>query len=387
VSLDQQNYLNLVEKLRIERPQQWECFALLKQQAEVIHIKSLEETKILTTKIVNASCNREFEKIPPLLNEINTYCKNDILFHLARLKNFRDRHHYVIELLIKNNADINYKHPQLKTTALHIAATNNNIELTKELLDYHADIEARNQDGATPLIACANKEDNAEAVYTLTKYRANLYASMNINDKTNAGFNALHTAAKANCVNNVKILIMCRANPNKPDFFNRTPKELATSKEIITVLNQAEKNFVCSPSDYYANLPKVANPIGKLIYENDLIQIKILITSNQLSREQIEMGIITAIDEVFDSVLNIFNTLLPQEIFREILQKNLAEFTKKPIEMNIKNEKKITLIKKYLTNSVQHVPSTISFLKSPDTTKLNITLGENAISTASNKFT
>ena len=76
----------------------------------------------------------------------------------------------IVELLLKNRADVNLKGPD-GCTALMLAAEAKNLEIVKLLLETPGiEINAQTKDGYTALMLAAAEENNLEIVELLEKH-------------------------------------------------------------------------------------------------------------------------------------------------------------------------------------------------------------------------
>ena len=116
-------------------------------------------------------------------------------------------------------------------TALHLAAKQGNLELIKMLLDYQADVQAKNIQGWTPLHFAA-LTGQVEAIQVL------LYNKAAIEAKDDLGQTPLHLAALAGQVAAVQLLINHQASVVAIDYKGRTPYDLAWSQAAKQLLGR-----------------------------------------------------------------------------------------------------------------------------------------------------
>ena len=101
-------------------------------------------------------------------------------------------------------------------TALHRAAEHGSVLRIHQLLNAGANLEARDLDGATPLIVAVSMEET-EAVHRLLEGGADLSA------QNSRGDTALHIAAENNNPDLTARLLESNANPNLRNQQGRTP--------------------------------------------------------------------------------------------------------------------------------------------------------------------
>ncbi|XP_058809038.1 putative ankyrin repeat protein RF_0381 [Phymastichus coffea] len=144
-------------------------------------------------------------------------------------------------------------------TVLHHAVLSNNVKLIKLLLEYGANINAKNRDGKSPLyfaVECSN----TKILNFLLENGAR------VNDKMNHGFTALHEAIIQRSEDNIELLLSHGAEVNSKDIYGKTPLHLAarlnyldekTMDKIVKLLldkgadvndhtNSGETAFLCA---------------------------------------------------------------------------------------------------------------------------------------------
>ena len=119
---------------------------------------------------------------------------------------------------------------------LHKAANAGKAEEVKGLLERGADVEARDEDGATALHKAANA-GKAAVVKLLLEYGADVEAQ---NEKERT---ALHVAAEVDKAAVVKLLLEAGANVRAKDEDGRTPRDLATAKSTRRLLDQVLRRW------------------------------------------------------------------------------------------------------------------------------------------------
>lgn len=128
-----------------------------------------------------------------------------------------------VRLLIEKGFKIN-DHKKCKLTALHQAIYYNwNIDTIKLLLELGANVNAKDEDGITPLhIAASLEGDNKELINLLIDHDAD------INAKTvMCGHNTLHVATKCNNIEIIKVLLERGVNIESTDNNQFTPLLIA----------------------------------------------------------------------------------------------------------------------------------------------------------------
>ena len=89
----------------------------------------------------------------------------------------------VIEALIKAKADVNARDKDGVTPLMAAAGFNSNPAVIEALIKAQADVNARHKDGFTPLMAAAGGNSNPAVIEALIKAKANVNAR-DISDKT-----------------------------------------------------------------------------------------------------------------------------------------------------------------------------------------------------------
>jgi ankyrin repeat protein len=131
------------------------------------------------------------------------------------------------EVINKIRADIEAKNDNLQLKTLHEAAKANNTGAIKRLLKVGANVEAKDNNGQTPLHVAAESfysssiRRNAVAVL--------LHAGAKIEAKDNKGYTPLHLAAANGCDMAVTTLLKAGANVEAKDNNGFTPLHLAAS--------------------------------------------------------------------------------------------------------------------------------------------------------------
>ena len=118
-------------------------------------------------------------------------------------------HKEIIKILLEHNADVNFKNYLNKTALEYVANNDNNFDIAVEFINRGADVNAVDNENATPLMYAASS--NAKKILNLL-----IEHNADINIQTKSGYTALILAAMHNHINIVKILIK-----NKADVFAR----------------------------------------------------------------------------------------------------------------------------------------------------------------------
>ena len=105
-------------------------------------------------QLIEASTNGNIDKVKNILqtSQMNTVDINNSL-----IKAVENGHNQIVDVLLQNNANVNYKDDDDGSTALMWAAHNGHKETAEILLQYGAEVNAKNDDGNTALIIAAYK--------------------------------------------------------------------------------------------------------------------------------------------------------------------------------------------------------------------------------------
>ena len=132
-------------------------------------------------------------------------------------------HNKIVELLLSNNVDVNVRTND-GYTALMLASENGHLQIVKQLLEKKANISIRDKNGLTAL-ALANQNNHSNiSKLILEKAKASARSSEPYDELV------LLTATKNGCLDKVKELLECNANPNVSDKHCMTPLHIAVSK-------------------------------------------------------------------------------------------------------------------------------------------------------------
>jgi len=133
--------------------------------------------------------------------------------------------------------DVSVKNEWGATPLLYLAGGWNDLDLAKFLLDKGADLEAKCDDGNTPLhLACGDYSDSYEFVKLLIERGANVRA------EDRDGFTALHFASEVDAIKCAKLLLDKGADVRAENNWGETPIDMADSEEMKTLLKN-KKTF------------------------------------------------------------------------------------------------------------------------------------------------
>ncbi|XP_072919815.1 2-5A-dependent ribonuclease-like [Hemitrygon akajei] len=114
----------------------------------------------------------------------------------------------VVELLLKNKANVNYKTKSYGWSPLHTAVQSNHEKVVHLLLKYGADPHLRKKNGATPFIVAA-------IVGEVNLLKVFLSLDTDVNDADDNGFTAFMEAAEHDNEDALRFLFSCKADVNK----------------------------------------------------------------------------------------------------------------------------------------------------------------------------
>jgi ankyrin repeat protein len=132
-------------------------------------------------------------------------------------------HRKVVLALLEAGAEVNARQPHVLETALHIASNMGHLDLMKDLIKAHADVNLANHVGSTPLMEAAIMA-NVKACTLLLENKAD-HAALN-----KKGMSAMHCAAIRGFDQVVSELIKFGADINIPGKDGMTPLHLAAQK-------------------------------------------------------------------------------------------------------------------------------------------------------------
>jgi ankyrin repeat protein len=151
---------------------------------------------------------------------------------------YRYKNPQLVKLLLTYGANVNEKIGDEQSTALHKAATMGYKgtfascrEIAQFLIEYGADIDARDKHSQTPLHSAA-RLGNRDIVQLLIKFGAD------VNAKNIYGYTPVHLAANSGQEESVKILIESGADINAFDNKQRTPLFLSIARQNLTIVEE-----------------------------------------------------------------------------------------------------------------------------------------------------
>lgn len=219
----------------------------------------------------------------------------------------------VMEILLKHGAKI-YDNENLDITSVMFAAVSNKNPAVLETLitNYGADVNARNEDNWTPLMAAA--DETPEVVETLIKYGADVNAK-DTNNET-----PLILAAKSAYTKNpkiIEILIKNGAEVNvRENFLGATPLILAVQKnqssEIIETLIKNGANV--NAKDMYGDTPLA---YAMRSHNNELVDVLLKYDAKEYAQPTMDSKTAEALDEGF--------LMCKKYIVQQISLKNITE--------------------------------------------------------------
>jgi ankyrin repeat protein len=170
-------------------------------------------------------------------------------------------HTTIVELLIKAAADINAKDND-GMTPLHLAAYKGHREVAELLINAGANVNEKDNNGSTPLHEAADNGYTAVAELLIN-------AGAEVNAKANYGSTPLHLAAQGGCTAVAELLINAGAQINAQDNNGKTPLHSAAlcNKaaffELLAILNTSSR------VNRIAALYEVRSSKGEQLFSND----------------------------------------------------------------------------------------------------------------------
>ncbi|XP_053686218.1 ankyrin-3-like [Sabethes cyaneus] len=137
-------------------------------------------------------------------------------------------HNDIVELLLKNKAHVDAKHPKENVTPLHLAATVGRPDTVKILLQHGASVDGLRGASCTPLYSAAEM-GHSKVVEILIASGANV-------NVRNIDGPPLHIAAGKGHMKVVEILLNNGANADSKDNHGRTALELAASHGYLSIV-------------------------------------------------------------------------------------------------------------------------------------------------------
>ena len=161
-------------------------------------------------------------------------------------------------------------------TPLHVAAVMNNYSATTILCAHQANVNAKDNEGSTPLHHACHKNYGA-TIAILCAYQAN------VNVKNNDGWTPLHIAAYYNNTTPITILCAYQANVNAKANDGWTPLHHAVNRNAyaattILLNNNADITIM---NVYGRNAEQMANELANH-------EIQLLFTKTKVDRENIQ---------------------------------------------------------------------------------------------------
>lgn len=155
-------------------------------------------------------------------------------------------HVLTTEHLLKVGADPNIR-TRMGDTALHQAAENRQYKIAALLLIYDADPNIQQNDGETALHLACFKGDE-EMVHLLLSHKADPNIQNNIFGKS-----PLHYAVDYSYTKIINLLLQFNANPDLQDKHEKSPKDIARTVEVQTLLGA---NTFYLPSSEPSEIPQ-----------------------------------------------------------------------------------------------------------------------------------
>lgn len=178
--------------------------------------KNFDIIKILIEAGANVNAKLEMNGNTPLHNVLDSIRKLDVK---------------VIKLLIESHADVHAANAH-GSTPLHLASSNQPVEILMQLLNAKANVNAQDGKKSTPLHRAASRKENIDNIKLLIKSGANINAR-NFNEST-----PLHIAIQeSRSVDVAKLLLDCGADLNAKDAKGCTPLHKATEWRETDILN------------------------------------------------------------------------------------------------------------------------------------------------------
>ena len=187
----------------------------------------------------NAARAGQIEILKANLHKININSRDGSGFQQTALhKAVWDGHIQVVKFLVRNGAEIDAKN-QNDATPLYIAAQEGQLDVVKFLIEKGANVDEKQKDGFTPLHVAAEKR-RLEVVKYLTENGAN------INAKTNDNKTPLYIAAKNGHSEVVDYL--CRGIKRKAENEASVPIENWSNKDpCIICLAPRNRIYILLP--------------------------------------------------------------------------------------------------------------------------------------------
>ncbi|GFT20395.1 hypothetical protein NPIL_50101 [Nephila pilipes] len=138
----------------------------------------------------------------------------------------------IIKYLVTQNADVHFRNSSNKMP-VHIAAEFGHINIVQ----FFIELDPSLKDNSLLHLAVSNNH------LELTKYL--IVQNVDVNATNDAGYTSVHLAVVHGHKNILQILLNAGAYYNSLDKFNKTPVELAHDNSIVKALKSTEKLFLC----------------------------------------------------------------------------------------------------------------------------------------------
>lgn len=204
--------------------------------------------------LVAALQNNQNQEAIRLIDEIN----NSGQIKVFRLRNIKDQRvlhlatEYnclaVVQKLMEDKRVNTNSQDKDGNTPLHIAARNNNYQISKLLLENRADIDASNKNSTVPIHEAA-AGGSREVLELLMEEGAD------INHKELSGYNCLHKAAEHGHPDLVRFLLKNGAKHEEVSSYWATPLHFAAKNGHLDVVKVLVENKVDINYDEYTNPP------------------------------------------------------------------------------------------------------------------------------------
>ena len=175
---------------------------------------SLEETDEFENGLRNSGAEESFE------DSFHAYigCKTESGFtplHIAVSNGYLD----MCQMLLEYKADVHARDNK-GNTPLHLALSDNHLDISRILLEYNAEVNSRNEDGSTPLLI-ASSNGNIDIFRLLVAHNADVF----VHD--NRGNTPLHVAAFGGHLEVVRSLLELKADVHSLNSEGLTPLQRA----------------------------------------------------------------------------------------------------------------------------------------------------------------
>jgi hypothetical protein len=177
------------------------------------------------------------------------------------MNSFHDNRLTILEILLRNGADMSITDPINGETPLFMACYQHKGDAAMLLLDYGADVDARNNYGATPLVNACMQNNNSVARVLITN-------GANVNSRSEHYGSPLHAAMIEPNLRCVLWLLEHGANPFALNRFGRTPRENAVfdgygdDNVCVVLLRRVEDRIILVLEDRELKDRKLAVMMG-----------------------------------------------------------------------------------------------------------------------------